>query len=492
MTLAATQPLRRRARSLRFETALLDRLPAAVMICDVGSGIVEYANREAMRLVEQIGEAVRLSQGRLVGANLSIFGLDIAATRTALAGTRDASLVRTSMVGDESLKFEIVGLPDRSGPVSHAQLVWSVETGRIEAEKRHRRLSQMVEQMPINVMTCTREGFVIDYANATSLETLRRIEKHLPIKASQLIGSSIDVFHKRPEMQRRMLADASRLPHNARIQVGPETLDLKVSALTGPDGAYEGPMLTWALVSDSVAVANSVTAVVEEMNSASRTMEQASETLNGLTARSASLTSTAAAAAVEMSGSFREVSTQIHSASEMTATAANRADSANHLVAELVESIERIGNVSALIERIASQTNLLALNAAIEAARVGEAGKGFAVVASEVKQLALQTANATKEISSQVENVQRAGGDAARAVEEIARGVGTLRDVFTALSEAVEGQTSANESVSESIHLVSTIAGTVRGAAGEIETVSGALSGFADRLRNEVKALIER
>ncbi len=48
----------------------------------------------------------------------------------------------------------------------------------------------------------------------------------LPVKVEDLVGQSIDIFHKNPAHQRRLLADPNNLPHRARITIGGEFLDL--------------------------------------------------------------------------------------------------------------------------------------------------------------------------------------------------------------------------------------------------------------------------
>jgi diguanylate cyclase (GGDEF)-like protein len=129
-------------------------------------------------------------------------------------------------------------------------VVARAEAGRQQAEQG--RLLRMIEDLPIAVMTVEPRGLTVNYANRAALALVARVEHLLPIKGSELLGSCIDIFHKHPEHQRRLLADPSRLPHRARIPVGPEILELNVSAITGHEGEYLGPMVTLALVTAQV------------------------------------------------------------------------------------------------------------------------------------------------------------------------------------------------------------------------------------------------
>ncbi|MGH2858239.1 MAG: methyl-accepting chemotaxis protein [Solirubrobacteraceae bacterium] len=79
----------------------------------------------------------------------------------------------------------------------------------------------------------------------------------------------------------------------------------------------------------------------------------------------------------------------------------------HELVTELAATeLVRIGEFSAIIDRVADQTRLLSLNAAIEAARAGEHGRGFAVVAEEVGRLAAQTGEQTAQIRDTVQRTR--------------------------------------------------------------------------------------
>ncbi len=103
-----------------------------------------------------------------------------------------------------------------------------------------------------------------------------------------------------------------------------------------------------------------------------------------------------ASGAEEMSASIREIAQTSAEAARVAAHASEVTRSTTTVVARLGDSSKEIGDVVRVITSIAEQTNLLALNATIEAARAGEAGKGFAVVAGEVKELAHETARATR------------------------------------------------------------------------------------------------
>ncbi len=111
---------------------------------------------------------------------------------------------------------------------------------------------QMVDNMPVNVMLCDLKDFRITYANRTSRDTLAKIENLLPIRADDIIGTCIDVFHKTPSHQRTLLSDPANLPWHTNIKLGDETLDLLVTAIIDDKGGYVCPMLTWSIITDKV------------------------------------------------------------------------------------------------------------------------------------------------------------------------------------------------------------------------------------------------
>jgi Methyl-accepting chemotaxis protein len=84
-------------------------------------------------------------------------------------------------------------------------------------------------------------------------------------------------------------------------------------------------------------------------------------------------------------------------------------------VTRLLNGIENVSGIIALITDIATQTNLLALNAAIEAARAQEYGRGFAVVADEVKKLAERTQKATNEVENTINALKAESTDIQQA-----------------------------------------------------------------------------
>ncbi|MEM1303846.1 MAG: methyl-accepting chemotaxis protein, partial [Planctomycetota bacterium] len=276
------------------------------------------------------------------------------------------------------------------------------------------RLSNMVENLPTNVIYADRDN-IIRYMNPASFKTLERLQHLLPIPVDKLVGSSIDSFHKDPAHQRRLLMDPSNLPIHTQINVGDEVLDLLVTAIYDRRGEYVGAMATWSIITEQAKIRSDA------------------GQLGGVG-------QTVAASVNEMAGAIQEISESVTRTANLAAGAEKQADDAGVSIEQLTAASVEIEEVVSLISDLADQTNLLALNATIEAARAGESGRSFAVVAKEVKDLAAETSTATQNIGDRVNRIRSNITTVVAATKSIANSVTEVSQNSTTIAAAIEEQ----------------------------------------------------
>ncbi len=158
-----------------------------------------------------------------------------------------------------------------------------------------------------------------------------------------------------------------------------------------------------------------------------------------------------ASAAEQLTCSIQEISEQVSQSTVVVSHAVRAGGETKVAIVALSEKVDRISAIADMIARIANQTNLLALNATIEAARAGTAGKGFAVVASEVKQLAVQTARSTDEISRHIADVRTATDGSIDAVGKIIDTIEDVNAIAGSIAAAVEQQAAATAEIARNV-----------------------------------------
>ncbi len=214
----------------------------------------------------------------------------------------------------------------------------------------------------------------------------------------------------------------------------------------------------------------------------------------------------AAGAAEELLVSIAEIGRQLNQTAEVVRIAVDEARVTNQDIHALRQGAQNIGDVTKLIRNIAEHTNLLALNATIEAARAGAAGRGFAVVASEVKSLAVQTAKATEDISSQILAVQNSIGNAVDAIGRIAYRMQEIDKYTSAIAASVQQQHAATGEISKNVEsaadgakLIVMVLNELAGATTETQQstqivldASQSVETAATNLRNEVESFLTK
>lgn len=494
---------------------IVDNLPLNVMVADRDLKLI-YMNKASLKKFETVPHLLPCPPAEMVGKSIDIFHKKPEFQRNILSNVNNLPHRAHIQLGDEILDLNVEALKDAEGNYVGNLVSWDVVTEKLRMEKETAKMLSILENTPTNIMVADTD-LNLTYINPTSKENLNKLRQYLPCAVEDLVGTNLDSFHKNPSHQRKILADPKNLPLRAKIKVGPETLDLLVSAIKDKKGEYFGPMATWSIITDKIEVFNAVTEYSDSLTESSKTLKELADTMSSnseeTTAQANSVStaseqvssnmSTVATAMEEMTSTVKEISKNTHDAATTADSASTEAQDANEIITQLGVSSNEIGKVTKMISSIAQQTNLLALNATIEAARAGEAGKGFAVVATEVKELAKETAKATEDISQKIEGIRENSDKAVQAIEKVLKIINNMTDMSNTVASAVEEQsatvndvarniaeasTGSNE-ISRNITEVATAARETTEGAGKTQQSAEDLATIAEKLQVIVKKL---
>lgn len=193
----------------------------------------------------------------------------------------------------------------------------------------------------------------------------------------------------------------------------------------------------------------------------------------------------------------------------------NVSDAFNDLISKIRrvgQNVNRINEITDLINSIAQQTNLLALNAAIEAARAGEAGKSFSVVADEIRKLAEQSKQSSENITQLISEIsnetnlmvettdnvknelsnQRKDIDIAmKSFGEITDAVDEIRPKINEVNNSAVDIDKSKETILEKVEDASAIAEEIAAASEEVAASAQEMNASTEELSSSSQELSE-
>ena len=239
------------AEAIRIRAAL-ENTSTNIMIAD-NQGTIVYMNRtmkETMRRNEAAlkREMPAFSAERIVGSNYDAYHKNPAHQRNLLAGIREAHKATINPAG---LTFELTSSPilDVGGERLGTVVEWEDVTESRAAEERNTRIRVALENTSTNIMIADNDSNIV-YMNRSMLETMRRSEtalrKDLPeFSADRLLGSSFDLYHKNPAVQRRITENLAET-YTAEITPGGRVFRLISNQVVSAGGERLGTIVEWS------------------------------------------------------------------------------------------------------------------------------------------------------------------------------------------------------------------------------------------------------
>ncbi|MCE2027255.1 methyl-accepting chemotaxis protein [Sessilibacter corallicola] len=246
----------------QYENAL-DHMITAVMMVDRDFNVT-YLNQATLSLLKnnedkfkKIWPDFSASKDYMLGKCIDGFHKDPAHQRNMLSDPSSLPLRTDITIEDLIIELNVSSILDSSGKYVGCTLEWYDVTDTRFQEDKATRMEGAIEQSGTPSMMINRD-FIITYANPATVELLEKHEatfqKQWPgfsADPKKVIGTCVDVFHKDPEHQRKLLSDPKNLPYKTDITVLDLIFELNVTSIFNTKGDYIGNSLEWQDVTEA-------------------------------------------------------------------------------------------------------------------------------------------------------------------------------------------------------------------------------------------------
>ncbi len=411
---------------------LVENAPTAIIQANRDL-VITYMNPASEQALRKLERYLPCRVDEIVGGSIDIFHKRPEHQRKLLADPANLPHRAVISLGPEKLDLLVSAIRDESGEYVGPMVTWELVTEKHRLELEAARVSSMMENSPINTMFVDND-LVLRYLNPASKKQLEKFEQYLPVKVSEMIGKAIDIFHRDPSHQRKLLADASNLPLRTEIRVGPETLDLLVSAIYDHEGKRLGSMATWEVITERLAAEKREKEMVERERRHSEELSQKVDSMLDVVRRAQAGDLTAQ---IEVSGedAIGQMGAGLQSfLQDLRATVTKMSDNAQ----QLASASEQLTAVSQQMAGNAEETSTQAgvVSAASEQVteNVQTAATGAEEMTASISEIARSSSEAAK-IAKQAVHVADSANSTIRELGDSSVEIGKVIKVITSIAQ---------------------------------------------------------
>ena len=423
----------------RLQSAV-DSAQTNLMMCDADLNIT-YCNAAVVNMMRTRQDALRtiwpgLNADKLVGECIDNFHKNPAHQRALLADSNRLPAEAEIELAGITFKINASYIESPDGEYMGNMVEWQDLTEQKAKEREVFRLQSAVDSAQTNIMMCDAD-LNISYANeavismmANRITQLRTIWPTMD--PNKLVGECIDNFHKNPAHQRTLLADKSRLPAEAEIELAGVIFKVNASYVEGPDGEYMGNMVEWQDLTEVKDAEKQIQNIIHAATAGQLTeridhatydggMKTIAEGVNDLVDTFAAPMETLGGVMTDLA----EGNLDIQADGDYQGEIEKLMDATNSTINNLRESISNISNASS---NIAVATNEIASGNADLSNRTEQQ-------ASELEETAASVEELTSTVQQTAANSKRANDLAEGASSLATKGGDVVKDAVVAMSE---------------------------------------------------------